>query len=289
MIITKNQHYLIPKKRTQITICKRKTLEETIEIMYRLLIQNNRRPANLIINIIQPLLWLLLFGALFQNAPIYLFENYNIQYKEFLHPGIIIFTGFNSAINSGLPIIFDREFGFFNRILISPITNKKSIVYSSIIHSWLISIIQVLIVIFITLWQTEKNINLNILNIFFQLTINTIIITNISIISICNALILPGHIEFIAFTTLLINLPTLFTSTALAPLSFMPIWLQIICCINPLTYAIEAIRNQLFNNFNEIIQTGWLIINFKQSIIILLIFNFISFFIVQKIIKYKYD
>jgi ABC-2 type transport system permease protein len=52
---------------------------------------------------------------------------------------------------------------------------------------------------------------------------------------------LPGHIELIAviFVT---NLPLLFASTALAPLSFMPIWLRVVASLNPLTYAIEPIR-----------------------------------------------
>ncbi len=291
--IWKNKNNIIPKMKIRVQLYENNTKQETIEMTRRLLLQNLRRPTNLIINIIQPLLWLLLFGGLFQNAPIYLFEHYKLQYKEFLHPGIIIFTGFNNAINSGLTIVFDREFGFFNRILVSPISNKKSLIYSSIIHAWLTSIIQVLIMTVIPILYNQKYINLNVGTIIFQIFISSIIITNVSIISICNALLLPGHIEFIALTTLLINLPTLFTSTALAPLSFMPIWLQIICCINPLTYAIEAIRNQLLNSTNiisdEIIKIGDIIINFRQSIVILLIFNVVSFVIIEKIIKYKYD
>jgi len=293
MIIIRNNNFLIPKKIITISQRRNKTYQETLQIIYRLLLQNFRRPSNLIISIIQPLLWLLLFGSLFQNAPVYLFEKYDIKYKEFLHPGIVIFTSFNNAINSGLPIIFDREFGFFNRIMISPIMNKNSVMYSSIIHTWFTSIIQVLIIIIIPLIQQENSINLNLHSVIFQLFINTIVISNISIISICNALILPGHIEFIAFTTLLINLPTLFTSTALAPLSFMPTWLQIICCINPLTYAIEAIRSGLLkNNYpinDNIIQIGFVMISLKQSIFILLILNLLSFMLTRKIIKYKYD
>ena len=52
---------------------------------------------------------------------------------------------------------------------------------------------------------------------------------------------LPGHIELIAviFVT---NLPLLFSSTALVPLSFMPPWLQVVASLNPLSYAIEPIR-----------------------------------------------
>nr|YP_009395858.1 hypothetical protein [Herposiphonia versicolor]ARW64838.1 hypothetical protein [Herposiphonia versicolor] len=287
-VLINNNHNIVPKRKISIPINKK--IQEIFEIINRLYLQSLRRPANLIISMIQPLLWLLLFGALFQNAPIYLFEHYNIQYREFLNPGIIIFTGFNSAINAGLPIIFDREFGFLNRILISPISNKNSLIYSSIIHTWLIATIQILIIILISLYQNGYQANINNINILFKLIVNTVIITNIAIISICNALILPGHIEFIAFTTLLINLPTLFASTALAPLSFMPTWLQIICCINPLTYAIEIIRNQALNqSSNRIIDIEWLKISSQQGIVILLLFTLISLITAKKIIKYKYD
>nr|YP_010619340.1 hypothetical protein PNY92_pgp035 [Amplisiphonia pacifica]WAX03353.1 hypothetical protein [Amplisiphonia pacifica] len=285
--------HFIPKKRMKLHLSEHKTYEEIKEITKRLQIQSLRRPASLIISMIQPLLWLLMFGALFQNAPIYLFEQYTVQYREFLNPGIIIFTGFNSAINAGLPIIFDREFGFLNRILISPISNKNSLIYSCIIHTWLIATTQIIIIILITIYQNNTNINFNINQIIINIIISTIIISNVAAISICNALILPGHIEFIALTTLLINLPTLFASTALAPLSFMPTWLQIICCMNPLTYAIEIIRNHSLNQSikmsTEIINATWLRINIYQSISILILINTISFIIVKKIIKYKYD
>ncbi len=39
-----------------------------------------------------------------------------------------------------------------------------------------------------------------------------------------------------------VNLPLLFASTALAPLSFMPSWLAWLASVNPLTFAIEPIR-----------------------------------------------
>nr|YP_010851091.1 hypothetical protein Ycf38 [Aphanocladia stichidiosa]WGH13938.1 hypothetical protein Ycf38 [Aphanocladia stichidiosa] len=283
----------VPKKKMKLNLNKQQTYKETKEIIHRLYLQSLRRPTSLIINMIQPLLWLLLFGALFQNAPIYLFEQYKIQYREFLNPGIIIFTGFNSAINAGLPLMFDREFGFLNRILISPITNKNSIIYSCVIHTWFIAITQIIAIILLTIYQTNKDINININQLITTIGISTIIITNISTISICNALILPGHIEFIALTTLLINLPTLFASTALAPLSFMPTWLQIICCINPLTYAIEIIRSHNLHASisvnTEIINANWLTINVQQGILILILINITSIRIVRNIIKYKYD
>ena len=55
------------------------------------------------------------------------------------------------------------------------------------------------------------------------------------------AFALPGHIELIA-VIFVANLPLLFASTALAPISFMPSWLGWLAALNPLTFAIEPIR-----------------------------------------------
>jgi len=67
------------------------------------------------------------------------------------------------------------------------------------------------------------------------------LVLGVTALSLGLAFALPGHIELIAviFVT---NLPLLFASTALVPLSFMPGWLQVVASLNPLSYAIEPIR-----------------------------------------------
>ena len=69
-----------------------------------------------------------------------------------------------------------------------------------------------------------------------------LLVLGVTALSLGLAFALPGHIELIAviFVT---NLPLLFASTALAPLSFMPTWLQVVASLNPLSYAIESIRH----------------------------------------------
>jgi ABC-2 type transport system permease protein len=63
----------------------------------------------------------------------------------------------------------------------------------------------------------------------------------VTALSLGLAFSLPGHIELIA-VIFVANLPLLFASTALAPLSFMPAWLGWLAALNPLTFAIEPIR-----------------------------------------------
>nr|YP_009295611.1 conserved hypothetical plastid protein [Mastocarpus papillatus]AOL58095.1 conserved hypothetical plastid protein [Mastocarpus papillatus] len=258
-------------------------------LIKRLYIQIKRRPSTLISGILQPLLWLLLFGALFQNAPVGLITS-NTKYGTFLSPGIVTFTAFTGAINAGLPLMFDREFGFLNRLLMSPLISRNSLLISSICFITTITTIQTLIIIIFSFILYQNT--LNILTICAILLITFLITLSTAGISICLAFILPGHIEFLALI-LIINLPMLFSSTALAPLSFMPYWLQFIASLNLLTYSIESIRhlfitNYLYNN-PIIMQTIWFNIKLWDSIYILIIFNIISFIIVKNIISYKFE
>nr|YP_009397092.1 hypothetical protein [Spyridia filamentosa]ARW66278.1 hypothetical protein [Spyridia filamentosa] len=261
--------------------------QEIIALTRRLYIQAKRKPSILIAGLIQPLLWLILFGALFQNIPINLRES-NIQYGLFFSPGIIIFTAFNGSINAGLPLMFDREFGFLNRLLTCPLISKNSLLIASLYYIVTITIMQTsLIVIFNKIMFNNIS---NIKQIIFIISVTGMISISIASISIALAFILPGHIEFLAMI-LLINLPTLFSSTALAPLSFMPYWLQVIACINPITYAIEILREICINDLliyqTSLIKTVWLNLNLENSLYILIIFNLISIVLARVIIKYK--
>ena len=106
--------------------------QEVSALTTRLFIQLRRRPTTLIAGVLQPLMWLLLFGALFSGLPKGLVGD-GQTYVQFLAAGIIVFTAFSSALNSGLPMLFDREFGFLNRILVAPLVSRFSIIAASAI------------------------------------------------------------------------------------------------------------------------------------------------------------
>lgn len=115
-----------------------------------------------------------------------------------------------------------------------------------------------------------------------------LLILSISSLSISLACILPGHIELLA-CILVINLPTLFSSTALAPLSFMPTWLQVLTRINPLTYAIESVRKIYFYSDPYTAMEAWKNINCNNSVYILILIAILSIIAIQKIILHKFE
>ncbi len=214
------------------------TLQEISALTKRLFLQLIRRPSTLIAGIIQPLIWLVLFGALFANAP----ENFlpgGMDYGRFLGAGIIVFTAFSGALNAGLPVMFDREFGFLDRLLVAPLQSRSSIVFASIIYITVTSIVQSIAIMGTAFllgygWPALGGVLVVMLTLL-------ILIFGVTALSLGLAFALPGHIELLAVIFVL-NLPLLFASTALVPISFMPSWLGWLAAINPLTFAIEPIR-----------------------------------------------
>ncbi len=263
-------------------------MQETLALTRRLFIQLQRRPSTLIAGIIQPLMWLVLFGALFQNAPAGLFgESQN--YGQFLGAGVIVFTAFAGALNAGLPVMFDREFGFLNRLLVAPLASRFSIVLASAIFIVTLSFIQTGVIIAAGAFLGAG------LPGFAGLSAIALIIfllvLGVTGISLGLTFALPGHVELIAviFVT---NLPLLFASTALAPLSFMPHWLQIVVTLNPLSYAIEPIRYLYLHSdwslASVVMQAPWGDVTFGAALLVLLAFDVVALLGIQPLLRRRF-
>jgi ABC-2 type transport system permease protein len=260
-------------------------VQETLALTKRLFIQLQRRPSTLIAGIIQPLMWLILFGALFQNVPQGLFgESQN--YAQFLGAGVIVFTGFSGALNAGLPVMFDREFGFLNRLLVAPLASRFSIVFACAIYIVALSFIQTAVIIGAGAFMGAGL--PGIAGLGAIALIMFLLVLGVTGLSLGLAFALPGHIELIA-VIFVVNLPLLFASTALAPLSFMPKWLAVVATLNPLSYAIEPIRylyiHSNWNLSNIVMQAPWGDVSFGGSLLVLLGFAVFALVSIQPLLK----
>lgn len=256
-------------------------LQETGALTRRLFIQLQRRPSTLIAGIVQPIMWLVLFGALFQNAPQGLFGT-DVSYGQFLGAGVIVFTAFGGALNAGLPVMFDREFGFLNRLLVAPLASRFSIVMASAIFITTLSLIQTVAIVTVSALLGAGLPNA--LGLGLVGLIVLLLVLGVTALSLGLSFSLPGHIELIAviFVT---NLPLLFASTALVPLSFMPTWLQWIATLNPLSYAIEPIRYVYLHSdwslSSVVMQAPWGSVTLGAALLLLLSFDVVALVLIQ--------
>jgi len=263
-------------------------IQETRALTKRLFIQLKRRPSTLVAGLIQPLMWLILFGALFQNAPQGLFGD-SLSYGEFLGAGVIVFTAFAGALNAGLPVMFDREFGFLNRLLVAPLASRFSIVAASAIYIIALSLLQTVVIVTASAFLGAGLPNL--LGLGMIGLIIFLLVVGITAMSLGLAFALPGHIELIA-VIFVMTLPLLFASTALAPLSFMPGWLQIVACLNPLSYAIEPIRYLYLHSdwslASIVLEAPWASMSFGGALLILLIFATVVLLAIQPLLRRRF-
>lgn len=260
-------------------------IQETLALTKRLFIQLQRRPSTLIAGIVQPLMWLVLFGALFQNAPKGMMGN-DLSYGQFLGAGLIVFTAFVGALNAGLPVMFDREFGFLNRLLVAPLASRYSIVAASAIYIVALSFVQTAAIIGVNALMGAGLPSIAGLGIIALIIL--LLVLGVTALSLGFTFALPGHIELIA-VIFVINLPLLFASTALAPLTFMPQWLQMVASLNPLTYAIEPIRylynHQQWDLSSIVLQAPWGSVSFGTSLLILVGFAAFTLTAIQPLLK----
>src|SRR3954452_11136094 len=94
-------------------------LRQTWQVSLRYFRVLLRQPAFLLITIVQPLIWLLLFGALFKS--ITQIPGFGAgSYLDYLTPGIVVMLAVSSAGWTGMGFIEDIDSGVMDRMLVPP-------------------------------------------------------------------------------------------------------------------------------------------------------------------------
>lgn len=169
----------------------------------------------------------------FQGAP---------NYLTYLTGGVLSTLILFSSAFSGGSVIWDRRLGFLDKLLVAPIP-RSSIYFSKVFSTVIKALIQCSLVFIIALLipsglvLAELSFTL-ILLVFLSLFMLAL---GFSCIFVAMALRMRKWETLIAIANL-VNLPLLFASGALFPISFMPNWLQTIAKLNPITYSADLTR-----------------------------------------------
>ena len=101
-------------------------LTDTWFLLVRLMRATLRMPVFVIISIVQPILWLSLFGQLFRSSA--------ANYVQFLAPGISIMTALFGAAYSGMGLLNEIDRGVLDRMLATPVA-RGALMTARILHS----------------------------------------------------------------------------------------------------------------------------------------------------------
>ncbi|WAC05258.1 MAG: ABC transporter permease [Methanoregula sp.] len=181
--------------------------------------------------LVMPAAWLIFVGL---ALPIRFTDNY----LDFITPGILVMTMLSAGLSGGTLLMFDKILGFLNKFLALP-SPREDILYGKILFVSLRGLIQstIILVIAVLIGATIYN------PVQYGLTYLILFLFGMLIAAFATtlALYLEDHDSFAAVNTM-IAMPLFFTSSALMPYNVMPGWLRTLASLNPLSYAIDAIR-----------------------------------------------
>jgi len=215
-----------------------------------------REPAGLLASLIQPALWLLLFGNLFAEGSVVT----GYSYIAFMTAGVVVMTVFNGALNGGVEILFDRESGMLRRLLAVPIP-PAAVLTSRFLFVVGLTLTQALVILLVaTLLGVRLASGLG--GLLLILVTGLLLGVGVAALSMALAFGLQGHGQFFSVVGF-VGLPLIFASNALAPLDAMPLWLQGLARLNPMTYAITGTRQLILEGFD-----GWTLARMTGALVV---------------------
>lgn len=229
-------------------------------IWLREILRATRDRGQMVGGVSRPLIWLLILGI--GLNPYFRGEVYGevrfvipFTYLQFLFPAVIVLNIMYTSILFAVSVIWDREFGFLREVLVSPMPRAlillgKILGGSTVatVHGGLVLILARFADVTLSPGQVAQALGL-----MFALSFG---LTSFGVILAARVRSFEG---FGVFSNTLI-LPLYFTSSSVFPLdpaltrsqtaATYPEWLVFLVQINPITYAVDALRGVLIN-FNQ--------------------------------------
>ena len=200
-----------------------------------------RQPAFVVISLIQPMIWLLLFGQLFQGV-VALPGFGTASYLEFLTPGVVIMTVLFSSGWSGMSFIEDMQRGVMDRMLSSPV-RRGAMMASSMAYNGVTTLVQSLVVVLVAV-AVGARFGGGVLGVLVLLLSAVLLAAAFGSLSNGMALLLRTTESLIGFSTML-TLPLAFLSTAIIAGEAAPGWIRAVAAWNPVDWAVVAAREAL--------------------------------------------
>jgi ABC-2 type transport system permease protein len=204
-----------------------------------------RQPWVLTFSVVQPAIWLFLFGALFHKVIDIPGFGYQGSYIAYLVPGIVAMNAMSGNMWAGMAVIEEIDRGTLNRFLVTP-ASRLAIMNASVVEQSVSTAVQTLIIVALGYAGGAS----------FPggaAGIAILVLAAIGIGVLWGALsnivgMLLRSREAIIGVYTLFMLPLMFLSSAFMKPDFLPGWMQAIASRNPLNWEVQVGRSALSAN-----------------------------------------
>ena len=215
-------------------------LSDSFHLFIRWMKKLVRNPILIFFSLFQPVIFLVLFTQLFNKFGALLGPG--VSYTVFATAGIVLQNAFSSAFQSGTAIVDDIRSGFLTKMLATPV-NRTAILFGRILSDVFRVVVQTVIILVLAYA----------LGVFpetgfpgYLLVILTVAAFGLAWSGISLALGLrTKSAETVFGIAGFLTFPLLFMTTALVDTSLMPDWMKIVSNYNPISFAVNAMRNMI--------------------------------------------
>jgi ABC-2 type transport system permease protein len=214
---------------------------QTVQITRRWLINVRRQIWGAAFSLVQPVVWILLFGQVFSSlGDLPAFDG--VGYATFLVPGVLMMTVLYAGAWAGTGFIDDMQSGVMNQLLSAPVA-RTAIVTGQLLQQLLICLAQSVVVLLIG-WLGGAHYPGGVGGMALSILVALLLAAVFCSLSAAVALTARSQVALIGISQIIV-LPVTFLSTTMMPTSLMPTWVQHVSTYNPMTWAVDLARTAL--------------------------------------------
>jgi ABC-2 type transport system permease protein len=189
-----------------------------------------------------PLIFLVVFGSGLSGAMGSLAgAAANIDFQTFIFPGIIAMSVFFSAIFNGVSLVFDREFGILKEVLVAPISRSAVALGKSLGGATVATFQGTLVFLFAPLVGVSLTVPM-VLAMWPVMFAGAFAMSSLGVAMASRM----RRTESFQVINQFVTFPLIFLSGAFFPLQALPAWMEVFVKLNPVTYAVDALRQIVF-------------------------------------------
>jgi len=204
-----------------------------------------RNPFVLVVSLVQPIIFLILFTQVFGQVATGAVNQSgaDISYETYLVPAICMQVALAAAATSGVGLVNDIENGMFEKVLVSPM-NRTAVFLGKTAAEVLRISAQILIIIGLGV-ALGAEVATGVVGALGIVGVG--ILFSFWFVALSNTIaVITKDQESTIIGANLLQFPLLFISTAFLPLSVLPDWIQVVARYNPVTYGVDATRAIMF-------------------------------------------
>jgi|FLYL01.1.fsa_nt_gi ABC-2 type transport system permease protein len=200
-----------------------------------------RERARIVSSLMQPIIFLGIFGLGLKDVLGAAGPFQELDYIQYIFPGIIGTNVLGLTISNGVTIVADREFGFLREVLVAPIS-RLTIALGKVAAGVGTALVQVAVLMLLSPFVGLTPEPEMIPKLFAAVALLAVATSGLGVLIASRI----RSTESFQYMFQFLIFPLFFLSGAFFVLDRVPTWIAVIANLNPLTYAIDLFRHILY-------------------------------------------